>query len=1122
MSQAATQTDYFSQRVTGHIKAAGLYFVFGFAALLASSDPQGFLPCWPPAGVALFYFLAFGYRSVIGLIYGAITLELAKNLIWPETSGISATPAATAWVMALLPIVQGALGSFLVSKFINYPDPLLTLKKIFPFFIVSGPIACLITPAVLFLFNLQADTHQLLGSWFSNTLGVVAFTPILTIIIRHSTPVREATYSTVLLPNILAISLIIASFFYLQSVQKTTSENLLKQDAYTITNNINLQLHNLLESGYLLSSMFERFDQFDREDFAHYTRQVVIRSPDVTTLGWVRHVYASDLATYQQKIKKITGKLIQLSEVTVNATIAPLTDQKEYFFVEYAEPHEPNKGYIGANLSAIPSILRSFQRADEMGSIGVTDAYYQHSNEQSPRVLFSFPVYELASPNTDEIAEVSELSGFIVIEINTTSFLNQLTEQAKSDGINVEVSTLRNNQSVTIYPLSQQQITTLPNTFSTTRVITIADKDWQLRYTPTTAYLANNQHYVPYYTLGWSCLLFLLFEIGLLTLTGQKKLTELVVDQQTKNLVQEIEEHKGTLTSLRISEQRFQLALSCANESVWEWTNKTSSIMAIPPLNQMLGFPTSDSNEEGPLSTIIDMTHPKDQEKLTHHYLTLFNDPETNAHSVQFRLTNADKQWTWIQCSGEVIRRSADGQPERVVGVRIDISDQKAAESEIERLAYYDELTKLPNRRLFLDRLEHELTLATGQQKFGAMLYIDLDHFKTLNDSLGHMYGDLLLEQVAARLKSSLSDEETAARFGGDEFIILLTAKYKDMTIMADEALTVAEKIQEMLTQPYHLMGYKHHVTPSIGISLFPHNMDNTMKLIQHADTAMYKAKSSGRNSICFYEPEMQKAADERLKLENELRVALSHDQLVIYYQPQVNNEGKISGAEALLRWHHPTRGLLTPDAFLPIAEQIGLILPIGDWVLQQACQQINYMESTGEAIDHISVNVSPIQFHQADFVDKIIELLATTEAKPERLTLEITENILLDDLDNTIEKMHWLRKAGVNLSLDDFGTGYSSLLYIKRLPINELKIDREFVNGILEDKSDALIVETIIHMASYLNFTLVAEGVESREQFEFLRSKGCHHYQGYYYYRPMPLSDLLTRLEVAERVHVD
>ena len=433
-----------------------------------------------------------------------------------------------------------------------------------------------------------------------------------------------------------------------------------------------------------------------------------------------------------------------------------------------------------------------------------------------------------------------------------------------------------------------------------------------------------------------------------------------------------------------------------------------------------------------------------------------------------------------------------------------DITDRKLAEERIRYLAYYDMLTHLPNRRLLMDRLRQALGTRRHSGKEGALFFIDLDHFKNLNDTLGHATGDLLLREVAVRISECVRDSDTVARIGGDEFVVMLENLGDQFDEVQARAEGIAHKIMTRLSQPYSLVHHQYHITSSIGVTLFSDLSDTVDELLKRADLAMYQAKSAGRNTVRFFNPAMQVSIETRSLLEADLRQAIVSAEFTLHYQPQIDRSGRVIGAEALLRWHHPMRGSIPPDSFIPLAEDTGMILGLGQWVLRTACVQLRRWSESGETAQlSVSVNVSVRQFRHPDFVEQVHTILNETGAPAQKLKLELTESLLLDDLESAVATMSALRQIGVSFSLDDFGTGYSSLAYLKRLPLEQLKIDKSFVRDILTDPNDEVISRTIIALGHSLGLSVIAEGVETVEQCTVLLEQGCNAFQGYLFGRP-------------------
>ncbi|MDR2838177.1 MAG: EAL domain-containing protein [Azonexus sp.] len=442
------------------------------------------------------------------------------------------------------------------------------------------------------------------------------------------------------------------------------------------------------------------------------------------------------------------------------------------------------------------------------------------------------------------------------------------------------------------------------------------------------------------------------------------------------------------------------------------------------------------------------------------------------------------------------------------VAIFSDITARKAAEKEIHSLAFYDTLTSLPNRRLFMERFHVALTMSARRNTFGAVLFIDLDRFKTLNDTLGHDYGDLLLVTVAARVKSCLREMDTVARLGGDEFVVLIEDVSENLHETSRRVGLIASKIREALALPYTLGARTHHCPSSIGISLYRGADAPADDVLRKADMAMYRVKADGGNAVRFFDPAMQQSVMKRTALENDLRHAVAHDGLQLYYQIQVGADQQPVGAEALLRWWHPQHGMVPPGQFIPLAEESALILEIGAWVLEDACRQLA-LWAKQKPLRHLTlaVNVSARQFAQPDFVGKVAAVMQR-HGVTANLKLELTESVVVEDLRSTITKMQDLKQLGVQLAMDDFGTGYSSLSYLAQLPLDQLKIDQSFVQGITRSASDALLVQTIIDLARNFHLNVIAEGVETEAQLVFLQEKECLAYQGYLFGHPLPVDE--------------
>jgi diguanylate cyclase (GGDEF)-like protein/PAS domain S-box-containing protein len=567
---------------------------------------------------------------------------------------------------------------------------------------------------------------------------------------------------------------------------------------------------------------------------------------------------------------------------------------------------------------------------------------------------------------------------------------------------------------------------------------------------------------------------------------------------------QDISARKLIETSLRESEDRFRALTQLSSDWYWEQDEQYRFVVISGTVTPGTGLRTSD---------VIGKTHRE---------LPTLNvtSAQWDRHTAQLdkRQTYRDLELRWPDTNGAPHWSAISGAPlfnaagafKGYRGVGRDITPQKLASVQVHRLAFYDALTGLPNRRLLQEQLKKALQLNTRHRLRGALLFIDLDNFKTLNDTLGHDVGDILLQQVAQRLVANVRGADTVARLGGDEFVVMLEHLDRGALEAASQAEVIGQKILSALNVPYQLAGHEHCSSPSIGMTMMDESAQSVDDLIKQADLAMYQAKSAGRNTLRFFDVAMQSEVDTRAALESDLRDGLQGgEELELHFQPVVDSDGRVSGAEALVRWQQPVRGLLLPCAFMGLAETTGLILPLGRWVLTMACEQLARWASNPQTAELIlSFNVSVRQLREPEFVAQVTKALLLAGARPNRLRLELTEKVLVRRLDEVIEKMNALRELGVSFSIDDFGTGHASLIHLKQLPLSQLKIDHSFVHNVLNDANDAAIARTIVGLGNSLGLGVVAEGVETEAQKAFLSQMGCRAYQGFLFANAMPIDE--------------
>ncbi|GJD93158.1 bifunctional diguanylate cyclase/phosphodiesterase [Methylobacterium iners] len=550
---------------------------------------------------------------------------------------------------------------------------------------------------------------------------------------------------------------------------------------------------------------------------------------------------------------------------------------------------------------------------------------------------------------------------------------------------------------------------------------------------------------------------------------------------------------------LRTSEERLALALESGTDGVWDWRVQPEDLWFSAGLLSMLGYGAGEIAVS--VETWASLIHPEDRASATRQFYALLKGL-TLLFECEHRLRRKDGGYAWVLARGRVVSRDEAGRALRVIGTHIDITARKGSEERLAHLACHDGLTDLPNRLLFRERLDQALANLSEAGGSCALLYLDLDRFKTVNDTLGHLAGDTLLKEVARRFQSVVSEGDTLARLGGDEFAILQRAGAHQPA----SADALAQRLIEVMREPVITQGQRVEVGVSVGIALAPRDASDAETLIRRADQALYRAKGDGRNTRRFYEAAMDEAVEEKRRLEMDLRGALTRGEFEVHYQPIMNAaSGRVSSAEALVRWRHPAHGLVSPGAFIPLAEETGLIVPIGEWVLQTACR----MASTWPSNMRVAVNVSAIQFRNAGLVQTVMQALAASGLPAYRLELEITESVLMQDGPDVVDTLHHLRDLGVRTALDDFGTGYSSLSYLRRFPFDKLKIDRSFVQDI-GNPSTAAIVRAIVDLGVGLGMTITAEGIETEDQLASLRQQGCNEIQGYHYSKPLQADTLL------------
>jgi diguanylate cyclase (GGDEF)-like protein/PAS domain S-box-containing protein len=841
---------------------------------------------------------------------------------------------------------------------------------------------------------------------------------------------------------------------------------------------------------------FEGSERISREEFKTYVEALQLQEtrPGLQGVSLILHLFEPQIDLHIADMRRRGFPHYSVLPPGVRAAYAPIT---------HIEPlRGDNVRALGYDTLTIPAAREALERARDSGELALSAPLTLLQNDTSttaaqPGVVMYLPIYAPQADTSTQLVRRAGLVGWVSAPFRAGDVIAGMAREldpdieitlydgvAKPDGLRLYGTSA---DKAPVAPGGDRGAASAPQAL---RTLQIGGRTWTLVMQPTPSFSLRHREESHYMIAAVGVTLGLLLSwLTWLLATGRERAVALA-HGMTAELRATRDDLESTLNA--IPDLLFELGL---DGRIHHYRSARSDLLAVPP--------------EMFLGRLMSEVVPPEAAAGCHAALEAAHHTGYSAgHQYRLELGGATH---WFELS--IARKDAamPGDEARFIALSRDITERKQAEARSHQLAYFDGLTGLPNRRMLLDRMEHALHNALNAAQVGAVLYIDLDNFKQINDARGHTVGDALLMQVAQRLTQQLRPGDTVARLGGDEFVVLVHNVASDMESAGRAALLVAEEIRAVLEAPYTIATHLYSTTGSIGITLFPKRGEGVEDLLREADTAMYRAKDLGRNRIRFYEAAMQADVQERLALEQDLKKAQAEGQLAAFVQSQVDATGAVVGGELLMRWTHPVRGNVPPSRFIPIAEASGLILRMGDWMIQQACETLAHLQAAGRELS-LSVNVSQRQFRQDDFVERVRHVLAHTGAHPGNLILEVTESLLIEDLDDTIARMTEIVGLGVRFSIDDFGTGYSSLAYLKRLPLFELKIDKSFVQDTPDDPSDTAIVQSILSVASHLNLRVVAEGVETRAQADFLLQNQCECLQGYLFGRPEPLAVWLAR----------
>ena len=843
---------------------------------------------------------------------------------------------------------------------------------------------------------------------------------------------------------------------------------------------------------------FEGSDRIDREEFQTYVDALQLQQtrPGLQGVSLILQLAEPQLDLHIADMRR---------RGFPNYNVRPAGSRPVYAPITHIEPlRGDNPRALGFDVLTLPAAREALERARDSGTLALSAPLFLLQGEGAqaalPGVVMYLPIYAPLADTSTPLVRRASLVGWVSAPFRAGDVLAGMAPELDPDiGISLydgpagpqgqrlhgdadadtdaDADPFPRSAGAKLLGRSEPPLQAL-------RTLQVGGRTWTLQMRPLPSFALRHQDdsHQPAAAMGVALSVLLAWFTWLLA-TGRERALALA-----RGMTAELRATRDDLDSTlsAIPDLLFELGL---DGRIHHYRSARSELLALPP--EML------------LGRLITDVVPPDAAPGCRAALQAAHRTGYSA-GHQFAL-EVDGRTHWFELS--IARKAvAEGDAPRFIALSRDITERKLAEARTRQLAYFDGLTGLPNRRLLLERMDHALLAAEKTAQVGALLYIDLDNFKQINDARGHNLGDALLMQVAQRLTRLLRPGDTVARLGGDEFVVLVNNVAADMETAGRAALLVAEEVRTALEAPYAIDTHLYSTTGSIGITLFPKRGEGVEDLLREADTAMYRAKDLGRNRIRFYEAAMQADVQERLALEQDLKKAQAEGQISAFVQSQVDASGAVVGGELLMRWEHPARGNVPPSRFIPIAEASGLILRLGDWMIQQACETLARLQAAGQGLS-LSVNVSERQFRQDNFVERVRDVLALTGADPSHLILEVTESLLIEHLDDTIARMTEIVRLGVRFSIDDFGTGYSSLSYLKRLPLYELKIDKSFVQDTPDDPNDTAIVQSILSVARHLRLRVVAEGVETRAQADFLIRSECECLQGYLFGRPEPLA---------------
>ncbi len=1059
----------------------------GWVALQLAVPPGYAAPAFPPAGIALSALLIFGLRLWPGIFIGSLIVQVLAN-------GSAAIETLSPVILLMIPAgatLQALAGALMAQRLVGFPNPLDAPGTIVRFLALVAPASCLISPSIAIpvlhfggVIAAEDAGFNWWNWWIGDTLGVIIAAPLMFVFFGRPATDWRSRRLGVGMPMILALLVLAFAFRQVLDWEQVRVQTQFNRDTEHLTSQIRRRLEAQLDMMLSIKGLLAVSGDVTRAEFRAFVKPWLERYPGTQNFGWSPLVADAGRDALERAVRREGFTDFRILDRKPDGTTQPAARATEYLPITLLEPLAANLGVLGLNPLSLPATADAIGQARLTGRPAATEGF----RLVQERAVQTGVVVYLAVPRESDGAAgaAAPLMGVISAVFRMDDALAGALGGADAAGIEVCVadksaaSTGRRLSG----PEGCEQDSWLKAKLSRRADVEFAGRTWEMRLRAGNAYIVGIRTWVVWGTVAAGLLAVGLLGAFLLITTGNTRRIAALVERRTSEL-------EAATESLSEKQAALTEAQRVARMGSWELVDSPPGLRCSSELHHLLDC------AEGGLDTLDDLVCsviPSDRARLRGQIARVEYAPGrvvldcrtdgARPRILQFRV---ESEWH-------------DGALVRMRGTVQDVTSAREAEAHIQYLARYDTLTDLPNRSAWLDLTRAALEAAERHGGKLAVLFLDLDNFKTINDSLGHPVGDRLLAAVAGRLGSCIRAEDKLARLGGDEFVAMLPR-----VTWAEDAAAVARKMLQALAEPVRIDNHDLRPTVSIGIALFPDDGRDVNVLLKHADTAMYGAKAAGRNNYQFFIPEMNARAIERLELEGALRLAIQRSQLTLHYQPQIDiTTGQAVGCEALVRWQHPERGLVPPSQFIPVAEASGLIIPLGEWVLREACRQQVRWARAGLGNLMVAVNISALQFQRRDFCDTVKNILAETGANPAHVELEITESALMDSGDDLATRLQLLVDHGLTLALDDFGTGYSCLSYLKRLPLARIKIDRSFIVDLPGNTEDAAVVTAALSMARDLGMDVVAEGVESAAQRAFLAERHCRLMQGYLFARPL------------------